>query len=165
MIASVASVDFSSDDSNHRSRMVRAGPGVAGGDPHILRAVGWNPFGWSRRRAAVERPPASSLHPYALLEEAPLMALVLDHLLEVTERGRAPFGRRQQLRDRAVRVECQRLAFKYLLPQFERPTRFGTVLPSPRAIRGRSRAAYMRSVMSKNSPASSRSAAEPGGLW
>ena len=48
------------------------------------------------------------------------------NLLEVTERGRAPFGRRQQLRDRAVRVECQRLAFKYLSPQFERPTRFAT---------------------------------------
>ena len=38
---------------------------------------------------------------------------------------------------------------------------FEPVLPSPSAIRARSRAAYMRSVMSMNSPASSRSAPEP----
>src|SRR4030081_2058384 len=58
-------------------------------EAHILPAVSWNPFGGGRRRSVAEPPARSARTDYALLEEMPTMALVLDARMVVLRANRA----------------------------------------------------------------------------
>ena len=57
--------------------------------PHILRAVSWNPFAGGRRRPAAEPPVSSSRSVYDILDEAPVMAFVIDSRTQVRRANRA----------------------------------------------------------------------------